>query len=294
MKKILYLMLPALVLISCSSSKPKENKAEAGEEAIWSLSEIWRTDTLMSTSESVLYNPEQDLLYVSCINGIPSEKNGTGFIARLNVDGSINELHWASGLDAPKGMGLHEGKLWVTDIDRLVVIDLENPESREFIPVEGTSFLNDLSIDEDGTVYFTCSDSGRLMRYSGGNITDLISEGLKRPNGVFVEKDRLLMSCSGSSELMEVDKNTGEHRILVNEIGNGDGVEHTGTSGHYLVSSWKGEVFIIMPDYSKQSLLKTSDQQINSADLGFNLKKQVVYVPTFFDNRVVAYQLSKN
>ena len=50
---------------------------------------------------------------------------------------------------------------------------------------------------------------------------------------------------------------------------------------------------MIFPDFSKVSLLKTSDQEINSADIGFNQTDQVVYVPTFFDNRVVAYKLEK-
>ncbi len=293
MKNFLFFLAAVILTGACKSGVPKENTSESSTP-VWSLSEIWFTDTLMSTCESVLYNPKQDLIYVACINGSPSEKNGAGFIACLNPDGSIKDLNWATGLNAPKGMGLHEGKLWVTDIDRLVIINLEDPESKEYIPVEGTSFLNDLSIDKDGTVYFTDSDSGRLMICKDGIITDLISEGLQRPNGVFVEKDRLLLSCSGSSQLIEVDKSTGEHKILVSDIGHGDGVEFTGTYGHYLVSSWMGEIFLVLPNYSKLSLLKTSDQKINSADLGFNTKKQIVYVPTFFDNRVVAYQLIKN
>jgi hypothetical protein len=70
-------------------------------------------------------------------------------------------------------------------------------------------------------------------------------------------------------------------------------VEFTGTEGYYLTSSWLGEVFLILPDFSKISLLRTSDQEINSADIGFNTREQVVYVPTFFDNRVVAYTLEK-
>ena len=36
-----------------------------------------------------------------------------------------------------------------------------------------------------------------------------------------------------------------------------------------------------------------ADQEINAADIGFNIAEQTVYVPTFFDNRVVAYRLEK-
>jgi hypothetical protein len=63
--------------------------------------------------------------------------------------------------------------------------------------------------------------------------------------------------------------------------------------GYYIATSWAGEVFLIHPDFSKETLLKTSDQEINSADIGFNISEQMLYVPTFFDNRVVAYRLEK-
>jgi hypothetical protein len=89
-----------------------------------------------------------------------------------------------------------------------------------------------------------------------------------------------------------VDKKTGDMKVVTTSIGHGDGVEFTGKDGYYLTSSWSGELFLILPDFSKISLLKTSDQEINSADIGFNRKEQVVYVPTFFDNRVVAYKLT--
>ena len=69
-------------------------------------------------------------------------------------------------------------------------------------------------------------------------------------------------------------------------------MEFTGKEGHYIVTSWAGEIFLVLPDYSRVSLLKTSDEKVNSADIGFNIEKQVVYVPTFFDNRVIAYLLS--
>jgi hypothetical protein len=38
-------------------------------------------------------------------------------------------------------------------------------------------------------------------------------------------------------------------------------------------------------------LLKSSDEGINTADIGINLAEQIIYVPTFFSNQVVAYRL---
>ena len=292
MKRFLLIILPAVLCISCNSPKPAGTQSASSTEAEYALTELWRTDTVMLTCESVLYDASREVLFVSCINGAPAEKNGKGYIAMLDVNGNVKNLEWVSGLDGPKGMGIFGKQLFVADIDQLVVIDIEKAEVIEKIPVGGASFLNDIAIDTDGTVYFTDSDTGWIWKYKEGKMELWITEGLERPNGLYIEDSRVLLTSSGSSDLKVIDKATGEYKTVTTDIGHGDGVEFTGKEGHYIVTSWAGEIFLVLPDHSKVSLLKTSDQKVNSADIGFNREKQVVYVPTFFDNRVVAYQLS--
>lgn len=282
------LNLVLIVLLVISSSLVAQTQSSFQS----SLTEIWRTDGVLSTCESVLYNEDLDLLFVSCINGSPADKNGKGFIALLDPDGSIKKLEWVTGLNAPKGMGILDDKLYVADIDEVVVIDIKKAKISDRIKVEGASFLNDIAIGADGKIYFTDSDTGIVWIYLKGEIKQWLTEGLSRPNGLYIEKDRVLLTSSGSQDLRIIDKASGEMKVVTTQIGHGDGVEFTGKKGYYITSSWSGEVFLILPDYSKVSLLKTSDQEINSADIGFNMKEQVVYVPTFFDNSVVAYKLS--
>ncbi len=258
------------------------------------LTEIWRTDEVLNTCESVLYDKNLNQLFVSCINGSPAEKNSEGFISVVKLDGTIQSLKWVTGLNAPKGMAILGGKLYVADIDELVVISIKKAKIVDRIPVEGATFLNDVAVSPDGKVYFTDSDTGIIWIYSGGKLQLWIKEGLNRPNGLYIEEYRVLLTSSGSQDLKVIDRSTGEAKVVTTDIGHGDGVEFTGKQGYYLTSSWSGEVFIISPDYNKLSLLKTSDQEINSADIGFNMEEQVVYVPTFFDNRVVAYKLTIN
>ena len=258
------------------------------------LTEIWRTDEVLNTCESVLYDKNLNQLFVSCINGSPAEKNSEGFISVVKLDGTIQSLKWVTGLNAPKGMAILGGKLYVADIDELVVISIKKAKIVDRIPVEGATFLNDVAVSPDGKVYFTDSDTGIIWIYSGGKLQMWIKEGLNRPNGLYIEEYRVLLTSSGSQDLKVIDRSTGEAKVVTTDIGHGDGVEFTGKQGYYLTSSWSGEVFIISPDYNKLSLLKTSDQEINSADIGFNMEEQVVYVPTFFDNRVVAYKLTIN
>lgn len=297
MKKMIVFSISAMILLSCNTGQKSETSSEdtSGTEAPiqYVLTQVWSTDTVLNTCESVLYDNARQTLYVSCINGTPSDKNGSGYIARLDPDGSVQTLKWVTGLDAPKGMGFFENRLYVTDIDQLVIIDIEEGSILEKIPVEGASFLNDIAVDSDGTVYFSDSDTGILWTYSDGSLNQWITEGLDRPNGLYIEPTRVLLTSSGSQDLKVIDKTSGEYETVTTGIGAGDGLEFTGKEGYYLASSWTGEVFLIHPDHSKETLLKTSDQEINSADIGFNQSDQIVYVPTFFDNRVVAYRLEE-
>jgi hypothetical protein len=41
----------------------------------------------------------------------------------------------------------------------------------------------------------------------------------------------------------------------------------------------------------KKLLLDTQKQGMNTADIGYDKKNKIVYVPTFWKNHVVAYQL---
>lgn len=292
-----FAILPALLLTACKSN-PDSTTTEAGVEETsgvsYQLTELWKSDTLFLTPESVLYDADRNILFVSNINNAPDQKDDNGFISTVGLNGEIIELRWVEGLSAPKGMGIDGDYLYVTDVNELVVIDIPAASVVEKIPVKGAAFLNDIAVTPEGKVYFSDSNTGKIHVYDQGNLDDWINSGLERPNGLFIEEERILLSSMGSSDLKSLDPATGEATILATGLGAGDGVEFTGIENLYLVSDWNGEVFLVnTAEKSSQSLLKTKDQKINSADIGMNPDEQVVYVPTFFDNRVVAYKLEK-
>src|SRR6187431_1344942 len=114
MKHIPISFLLALVLISCkpaptvteeTNTTPADTLA-GGVFNIPGLERAWETDATLTTAESVLYDKANDVLYVSCINGVPPDKkDGDGFISRVALDGKIKDLKWVTGLNGPKGMG---------------------------------------------------------------------------------------------------------------------------------------------------------------------------------------------
>src|SRR5688572_12333575 len=85
----------------------------------------WESDTLFKVPESVLFDAANNVLYVANIDGTdPWGKDGNGSIGKLGTDGKIIAVEWIKGLNAPKGMGLYGGKLYVADLIDVVVIDI--------------------------------------------------------------------------------------------------------------------------------------------------------------------------
>ncbi|TNF40872.1 MAG: gluconolaconase, partial [Bacteroidetes bacterium] len=133
--KNLTLLLALIALISCNSAKKKETKQVT--PANYKIELIWESDTLLRTPESVLIDRERNILYVSNVNLNPWEKDGNGFISKLDMDGKITELKWIEGLHGPKGMGISGSSLFIADIDALVEANIETGEIVNKIALEG-------------------------------------------------------------------------------------------------------------------------------------------------------------
>ena len=290
-RSFITLSIAILFLTSCTGSNRK-SVVESGKN--FELTEIWRTDTLLLTSESVIYDKKRDVLYVTNLNMEPRLKDGNGFVSRVSTDGKITDLHWIDGMHAPKGTAIVGDTLYVADIDELIVIDIIKGLIARKVPATGAGMLNDITSDSDGNLYITDSDANKILKYSKGNLTDWLSTGLNQPNGLLAENDRLLLASMGSMDLVSIDLNSKSITKLADSLGAADGISFIGTKDNYIVTDWNGEIFMVNPDKTRTSLLKPKDQQINTADSEYIAEKNLLLVPTFFKNSVIAYRLSEN
>ena len=290
----------SILLIACGgqqeTAQQEETMADTLQTEEITLEQAWATDTVMRTPESVLYDEARDVIYVANINGFNREsrdKDGDGFIAKLSPEGEVVELEWVTGLNDPKGMGVHENTLFVADIDEIVAIDIETGEIQEKYAVEGASFLNDITVGDDGAVYTTDSDNDNIHMLAEGQVSTWMSDtALQRPNGLLMEGDQLLLASAEGGFFAPIDpdsKAIGEP--WVTEIPSADGIAKD-ENGNYIVSCWVGEVYYVQADGTSQKILDTKAQEINSADIDYAIEHQLLLVPTFNDNRVVAYTLN--
>jgi hypothetical protein len=252
-----------------------------------SLVKIWQTDSILKVPESVLYDANANVIYVANIDGSPSEKDGKGSIALVSPDGKIIDGDWITGLDAPKGMGLYNNLLYVANITEVAVIDIGKESIVQRIPVEGSAFLNDVTIDSGGIVYVSDSRSNKVHRIENG-IASLYLDNINNANGLLAV-DRELFILSGG-RLLVADAARNLTTLAEGMDGSTDGIEMV-TEDEFIVSCWSGVVYYVTAYGSKEVLLDTRDQGINSADIGYDSTNRILFVPTFYKNSVYAYQL---
>jgi len=286
------LSLFLIIIVSCKPGTRKSQNQSA-DDAVkqYTLTEIWRTDTVLLVPESVIYDEKRNVLYVSDMNYEPRLKDGNGFISKLNTDGEILNLHWIDGLSSPKGLAIVNDTVYAADVDELIVMDINKGQIIKKVTIDGIKMINDITSDTNGNLYISDSDANKIYNYSNGQMREWLTEGLNAPNGLLVDGDRLLLASMGSMNFASIDIKTKAIAVLTEGISKGDGIAFTGIPGYYLVTDWNGEIFLINPDYTKVSLLKTIDQQINSADIEFIPKLNLLLVPTFNNKSVVAYRL---
>lgn len=255
------------------------------------LSLKWKTDTVFRVPESTYLDAKNNVLYVSNIDGKSDEKDGKGFISKMTPDGKVTNLQWVTGLNAPKGMGVYKNNLYVADLSRIVTIDIASGKS-VFTEVDDAQFLNDISIDEKGNVYASDSRSGKIYRFASGKV-ELYFENadIKSTNGVLALKEALYFIDFKSGDFYKLDWNKQLTKIGTAAAG-GDGIISVGKN-EFIISSWYGEVYFMDAGGKASKLLDTKEQKLSSADVGYDAKNKILYVPTFFGNSVMAYTFQK-
>ena len=251
------------------------------------LTLLWESKDQLPTPESVLHVASRNELFVSLIDGDASEKDGKGGIAILNLDGSLKNATWVDGLNAPKGMALYKDLLYVADIDEVVVIDIITGNIINQIKVPGAVFLNDVTVDNTGKVYISDTREGKIFQLHNSKPTLFMSE-VPSVNGLRVIGNDLY--AMAGTELWKIDNKQQKTVIAKGLKLGGDGLEPV-ADGSYLVTCWGGLIYQISKTGVVTELLDVQGK-MNTADLGYNSKDRILYVPTFLKNSVVAYKLN--
>ena len=288
MKQCFAILVFASALNSCSVDSNDSLDNSSLNQAPSSLEKIWESDTLLKGNESVIYDELTDAIYVSCMGEMPDDAlDGDGFIAKLNMDGSIDELQWVSGLNCPKGMAVYKNKLFVTDIGKLITIDLLKGEIINSETIKGGEFLNDLDVDSDGSLFLTETRKNHILKHTNGKTELYYSTAeIGGLNGVHIHDERILFTGSKGTNFLSND-------LIVTpastSIEGPDGIE-TYKNG-YFGSSWKGKIYYFTENGDTKKMVDTWEQELYCADIDVIEDKNLLISPTLFNNKVIGYRI---
>jgi hypothetical protein len=120
MNSMRLLFYPSLLLVSFLS---------LGQQPTYKKS--WESSAMFANPYGVIYDDVHNVLYVSNMNLTPMdaayewEKRNDGFISKLSASGEVIALKWIEGLADPAGMYIKDNRLFITDDEFLVIVDIE-------------------------------------------------------------------------------------------------------------------------------------------------------------------------
>lgn len=288
-KKALLLMTCLLVPALTNAHQPNPPTLEL----------VWSVDNALAKPESTLYDKTRMRLYVSNINGSASAKDANGYISKISPEGEVINPHWITGLDAPKGLAMSGKSLYVADIDQLVEVNIEKGQIVNRYPAPEAQFLNDVTIDKLGRVYVSDTRANRIYRLKNGRL-DLWFEdpSVVSINGLLA-LPKGLMIAAGDSDAKDPSRQAYLSIISYKKqrissftgdegIGSLDGIS-SATKGRYFISDFrKGDIFYTSKcDFP---ILILSPEP-GTADLYYDKKSQMLYVPVLNSSRLLAYKV---
>jgi len=248
---------------------------------------------ILLSKRDPLYGPES----------IAFDETGKRFLVSNTMGKSITSLslseQWTpfldEGLDEPRGLTIHSGKLYVADKTAIKIINLDNAAIIDTIQIPGAVMLNDLAFTKNGIIYTTDTAGNCIFVIdpANNNIQKLASPLLKKPNGIIYDmpRNQMFVVCfTEKSPILSVSTLDNKITIFMDSIyDNLDGIA-IDDLGRIYITCWGQEMIFEIPQ-EQNRYLPTFKNIKAAADIFYYLPENQLIVPLFNDNKIIRLQL---
>jgi hypothetical protein len=212
----------------------------------------------------------------------------SGSVVRMDLNGKVIQKDWVTGLNSNKGSALFKGLFYTAETSAIAVIDVDKALVVKRIPIDGAVMLNDLVVDSKGVLYVSDTRTGKVYRVENDKPT-LYLENMPAANGLLTINTDLYVLTSTSVQKIGANK---EITKIADGFESGlDGIVMV-AENEFVISNYKGILYYLKSDGTKQLLLDTRANSLMSNDISYNAKTKTLYVPAFGTNCIIAYRVN--
>ncbi|NOX34810.1 MAG: hypothetical protein GXP56_13950 [Deltaproteobacteria bacterium] len=300
MKRLVYAMFIMLLTIGQLGCQEKKEQVESSQQsAKFEINGLSSPESIVS--DGVYY-------YVSNIGEKPDPmaKDGDGLISKISKDGKIIQKGFIEGLNAPKGMAIIDGTIYATDIDRVAGFDLKTKEKKLEIIIDGTVFLNDLTVLNNNSLIVSATDINKLFELDLGksSYSEIkIAGQINGPNGIWYDKNKNQLYVCGmgvnnkpNGSVGIIDLSTNQYKALTDYTGMLDGLALIDQST-VLFSNWVAlgpEGIINKLNIDTKEITKIDLQGIaGPADFYYNNETKQLWIPELLENKILVVTIDR-
>jgi glucose/arabinose dehydrogenase len=257
--------------------------------------EAWRVEGY-AMPESVVYDEAGGAIFVTNINSPDQSSNGQGYVTKANPDGSIVTEKFTDGLNAPRGIDMANGRLYVGQNGEVIEIDATSGEVVARHAVENGLF-NDVLALPDGRVLITETMTGSIYVIDGEEFSQWLADpALTGANGLLLVDGQVLVASIGDlskgfanikpANIKSVNLETKEITDFgtADPLGNLDGLSSL-PDGSVLVSdNFTGDLIKVSADGTHEIMANAGPGAADQDNVG-----NVVVVPVIQSNALVAF-----
>jgi len=231
-----------------------------------------------------------------------TERDSDGVVyqcAMSNINAK-NKLNKSFKLNAPKGMMVNGSTLFIADIDRIVVANIETGAKIDEITFADTTVsLNDIFLLDDNTLLVSVTNKHELfaVTLSSKEIINLSNSSVEGANGLCKNEKKIYVCGFASKEkkkgnLYEYDLESNKVSTIVRELGHLDGMKLY--NNKLLISDWgadynHGKIWEIDLETKKPSIV-LEDELLKSPS-GFDLLENTLIIPCLDSGNILVYKL---